>query len=133
MNIEPDINRLALLVVDAQRDYLDPAGGFAQHGWDQPTAAGVTALSERIGRLVAAFHDAGRPVVFAETRLRADAADAAFPQPWMVRLREAGGNILVDGSEGAAPVEGLAPAASDYVIAKQGPGAFHGTNLDRLL
>ncbi|MEA2640583.1 MAG: biuret amidohydrolase [Chloroflexota bacterium] len=133
MHIQPDLNRLALLVVDAQRDYLDPAGAFATNGWDAPTTAGVATLTDRLQRLVAAFRAAGRPVVFVRTALRPDAADCGFAGPWMARLRGAAGDTLVEGTWGVGLVDGLESLPTDYEIVKQGHGAFHLTNLDRLL
>ena len=53
--------RTALLVIDMQRDFCDPAGYAAQAGLD---VARLAAVAGNIARLIDAARHAGTPVIY---------------------------------------------------------------------
>ncbi len=128
---------MALLVIDMQRDFLDPAGYVAQSGVD------VNILRRAIApvrRLLAAARCANIPVIHTREGHRADLSDlTAFK-----RRRAAGagapigslgplGRLLVRGEPGHAIIGELSPLPGETVIDKPGFGAFYGTDLELVL
>ena len=126
----------ALIVIDMQRDFVEP-GGFGE------------ALGNDVRRLgaivptVRALLDwaRGRRITVLHTREghRPDLADCPPAklnrgEPSM-RIGAKGpmGRILVDGEPGNDIVPALAPAAGEAVIVKPGKGAFWATPLDDML
>lgn len=109
----------ALLVIDMQRDFLDP-------GAPVETPGGL-ALVPGINRLTRAARAAGLPVVFTHERHRADRSDFG------IELEYEPAHCL-EGTPGADLVTGLDVAPTDYhVTSKRRYDAFLGTDLDGLL
>lgn len=107
----------ALLVVDLQRGFTDPACG---PGFEMPEVVADTA------RLVAAAHAAGVPAIFT-TIAFATGDDPVWltKMPAMLDLREGTDWVEID------PATGIAD--TDDVVVKQAASAFSGTDLtDRL-
>jgi len=131
-----DRARVALVVIDMQRDFLEPGGFGAALGNDvRPLQAIVPAVK----RLLDAFRRAGLPVIHTRECHRADLSDC----PPAKRLRGAPklrigdpgpmGRILVAGEPGSAIVPELAPLLGEIAIDKPGKGAFYATGLERML
>lgn len=127
----------ALLVIDMQRDFLDPAGYVAQTGVD------VTILRKAIApvqRLLAAARNAQMLVIHTREGHRADLSDlTTFKQR---RATGAGapigsagplGRLLVRGEFGHAIIDEVAPLPGEIVIDKPGFGAFYATDLELIL
>jgi biuret amidohydrolase len=127
----------ALLIIDMQRDFLDPAGYVAQTGVD------VSILRQTIApvrRLLAAARSANIKVIHTREGHRPDLSDLnAVKQR---RAWRAGapigsvgplGRLLVRGEPGHAIIEELAPWPGEPVIDKPGFGAFYATDLELLL
>jgi len=131
-----DLARAALLVIDMQRDFLEP-GGFGE------------ALGNDVGRLSDARRNcrallegarqAGIFVVHTREGHRADLSDAppakvARGAPRM-RIGDPGpmGRILVRGERGHDIVPDLAPRPGEPVVDKPGKGAFYATDLQAIL
>ena len=125
--------KLALVMVDWQRDFLDATGFGAALGND------VTPLRRALGpaaRVLAAAREAGVPVVHT---LEAHAADLSDCPPAKKRRcaaigetlpsDPARGRVLVKGEPGNAIVPEVAPLPGEIVIHKPGKGAFCGTTL----
>jgi len=126
----------ALIVIDMQRDFIEP-GGFG------------AALGNDVGRLgaivptVRALLDwaRARPLTVLHTREghRPDLADCPPAKQRRgdpaLRIGAKGpmGRILVDGQPGNDIVPALAPAGDEPVIVKPGKGAFWATPLDEML
>jgi biuret amidohydrolase len=131
-----DPARTALVVIDMQRDFLEPGGFGAALGNDVSRLAPVVPV---VGRLLEAFRARGMPVVHTKECHRPDLSDC----PPAKRSRGRGklcigdpgpmGRILIEGEPGNDFVESLRPAADELVIAKPGKGAFYATELDREL
>lgn len=126
------LDRAALLLVDVQRDALHPDGALARAG-QAPNAAEVSRLLDAWGRLVDLMREAGRPVVWVRTGLRADFADTTYAPLWLERRRAEVGPFFIEGSWGAGLMDGMDAEPDDYVVTKKGHSAYDNTHLDRLL
>ncbi|MGC5322025.1 cysteine hydrolase family protein [Micromonospora arida] len=131
-----DIPTTALLVIDMQRDFLEP-GGFGESlgndvGQLRRTIAPLAAL-------LAAARAVGLSVVHTREGHLPDLSDC--PPAKLSRgapSRRIGdpgpkGRILVRGEYGHDIIDELRPLPDEPVIDKPGKGAFHATNLDVLL
>ena len=126
----------ALLVIDMQRDFLEPGGFGELLGNDVAELARVVAP---LRALLEAARDAGMLVVHTREGHRPDLTDC--PPAKLARGGEGPtigsegprGRILVRGEEGHEIVPELAPLPGEVVLDKPGKGAFHATDLDLLL
>ena len=127
---------LALIVIDMQRDFLEPGGFGEALGND---VGRLAAIVPTVRRLIDGFRGAGLPVIHTMECHRPDLSDCppAKRERGAPRLRigDPGpmGRILVAGEPGAAIVPELAPASGEAVIEKPGKGAFYATGLGALL
>ena len=123
---------LALVVIDMQRDFLEPGGFGASLGNDVSLLAPAVPAAQR---LIAGFRAAGLPVIHTMECHRPDLSDCpeAKRRRGVPRLRIGDdgpmGRILIAGEPGTAIVPELAPVAGEMVIEKPGKGAFHATGL----
>ena len=122
----------ALVVIDMQRDFVEPGGFGASLGND------VTRLHSAIApiaRLLQAWRERGWPVLHTREAHRPDLSDCPPAkrdrgQP-SLRIGDPGpmGRLLVAGEPGADIIPALAPAAGEWVIDKPGKGMFWATGL----
>jgi len=131
-----DLRKTALLIIDMQRDFLEPGGFGAALGND------VTRLQAAVAPcrdILAAARCAGMLVIHTREGHRADLSDAP---PLKVergdpalRIGAPGpmGRILVRGEPGHDIIPELYPAAGEPVIDKPGKGAFYQTDLELML
>lgn len=127
---------LALIVIDMQRDFLEP-GGFGEALGNE--ISHLTAAIAPTRRLLDAFRARKLPVIHTREAHLPDLSDC----PLAKRRRGRGalhigddgpmGRILVDGEPGSAIISELAPLPDELVIRKPGKGAFHATTLGRIL
>ena len=122
----------ALVIIDMQRDFIEPGGFGESLGNDVsllaaivPTVAELLALARKAGLLVVHTRESHAPDLSdcpPAKRLR------GAPQ---MRIGDPGpmGRILVRGEPGNAIVDALAPLADELVIDKPGKGAFYATPL----
>lgn len=122
----------ALVMIDMQRDFIEPGGFGATLGNDVsllkpvvPAAAELIAWCREHGILVIHTQECHRPDLSdcpPAKRLRGKPS---------LRIGDPGpmGRILILGEPGAGFVPELLPQDGDLVIAKPGKGAFYGTNL----
>ena len=122
----------ALVIIDMQRDFIEPGGFGASLGNDVSLleAAIVPTL-----QLLRAWRARGWPVVHTRESHAPDLSDCPPAkrergQPGL-RIGDAGamGRLLVRGEPGCEIVPLLRPAAGEIVIDKPGKGAFHATPL----
>ena len=126
----------ALVVIDMQRDFVEPGGFGEALGND------VTPLQKVIApcrRMLDAARRIGMMVIHTREGHSPDLADC----PPSKRLRGRGekkigdpgpmGRILVRGEHGHDIVPELAPKPGEVVVDKPGKGAFCATNLDHIL
>ena len=126
----------ALLVIDMQRDFLEP-GGFGESlgndvGQLRRTIAPLRALLD-------CARGVGLPVIHTREGHLPDLSDCPPSKrnrgaPSM-RIGDPGprGRILIRGEEGHDIVDELAPIAGEPVVDKPGKGAFYATELGELL
>ena len=122
----------ALVIIDMQRDFIEPGGFGESLGNDVsllaeivPTVAELLALARTAGLMVVHTRESHAPDLSdcpPAKRLR------GAPQ---MRIGDPGpmGRILVRGEPGNAIVDALAPLAGELVIDKPGKGAFYATSL----
>jgi biuret amidohydrolase len=131
-----DLAHTAVLLIDMQRDFIEPGGFGASLGND------VALLESTIApcrALLQAARSAGLLVIHTREGHRPDLSDA--PKAKLergspsVRIGAHGplGRILVRGEPGHAIIPQLAPLAAEPVIDKPGKGAFHATDLHAIL
>jgi nicotinamidase-related amidase len=126
----------ALLIIDMQRDFLEPGGFGAMLGND---VAQLRRTIEPNRQLLAAWRNAGGLVIHTREGHRPDLAD--LPPAKKIRGRgttcigDPGpmGRILVRGEAGHDIIPELYPAAGEPVIDKPGKGAFFATDLHAIL
>jgi nicotinamidase-related amidase len=126
----------ALVIIDMQRDFLEPGGFGAALGNDVSLLRRTIAPTQR---LLAAARAAGLLVVHTREGHRPDLADLAPAKRARGRFKtgigDAGpmGRILVRGEPGHDIIAELAPAPGEPVVDKPGKGAFFATDLDAIL
>ena len=130
-------DKLALLVIDMQRDFLDSEGYIARRGVD---VRPLRAIIPNVRCLLEAARECGIPVIHTREGHRPDLSD--LPGVKARRAARAGaaigsngplGRLLVRGEPGHAIVSELSPLATEVVIDKSGFGAFYATDLEHVL
>jgi nicotinamidase-related amidase len=134
IRLEP--SACALLVIDMQRDFLEPGGFGEMLGNDvsqlRPAIAPTAAV-------LAVWRKAGLPVIHTREGHLPDLSDL----PLSKKIRGKGplsigdegplGRILIRGERGHDIVDELAPAPGEPIVDKPGKGAFYATDLQPIL
>ena len=133
---ELTLAQAGLVIIDMQRDFLEPGGFGAVLGND------VSLLRQTIEptqRLLNAARRVGLTVIHTREGHRPDLADLPPAKKARGRLKngigDAGpmGRILVRGEPGHDIIPELYPVPGEPVVDKPGKGAFHATDLDAML
>ena len=112
----------ALLVIDMQRDFVEPSGALC--------VAGAAATVPQLARLLSWFREPGHGAVFHVVRAyRADGLDVELARRPAFWRRPA----VVAGTRGAEIVPELCPVAGERVIVKPRYSAFFRTELELCL
>ena len=126
----------ALVVIDMQRDFVEPGGFGASLGNDVaplaaivPAVAALLALARAHGLLVVHTRESHLPDLSDCPPAKRQRGNPAL------RIGDPGpmGRVLVRGEAGNAIVAELQPVAGEIVIDKPGKGAFYATGLHALL
>jgi len=131
-----DPARTALVVIDMQRDFIEPGGFGESLGNDVSRLQGIVPA---VRRVLDAWRSIGGLVVHTREAHAPDLSDCppAKRERGRPRLRigDAGpmGRILVAGESGSEIVPQLMPHEGELVIDKPGKGAFHATGLQAQL
>jgi len=131
-----DLAHTALVIIDMQRDFLEPGGFGEALGND---VSRLAAAVEPCRAVLAAARRRGLLVIHTREGHRPDLSDAPPAKiergAPALRIGDAGpmGRILVRGEPGHDIVEALYPAPGEPVIDKPGKGAFYQTDLDLML
>ncbi len=126
----------ALVIIDMQRDFLEPGGFGAMLGND---VGQLRRTIEPNRRLLAAWREAGLLVIHTREGHRPDLADLPPAKKERghgeIQIGDTGpmGRILVRGEPGHDIIPELKPAAGEPVIDKPGKGAFFATDLQTIL
>jgi nicotinamidase-related amidase len=131
-----DIDTTALVLIDMQRDFIEP-GGFGE------TLGNDVALLEAIvpatRTMLKAWREAGGLVVHTREAHEADLSDCPPAKlnrgSPTLRIGDEGpmGRILVKGEPGNQIIDALAPVEGELVIDKPGKGMFYATGLHEIL
>jgi biuret amidohydrolase len=130
------VARTALVIIDMQRDFVEP-GGFGETLGNDVSL--LTAIVPACQTMLAAWRQAGGLVVHTREAHDADLSDCPPAKrnrgSPTLRIGDAGpmGRILVAGEPGNQIIAELAPVAGEIVIDKPGKGAFYATGLQEML
>jgi nicotinamidase-related amidase len=135
-SVSVDLDRTALIIIDMQRDFLEPGGFGAALGNDvsrlkeavDPCRA-VLMASRAAGLLIIHTREGHRPDLSDAPRHKVERGDPKL------RIGAPGpmGRILVRGEPGHDIIPELYPASGEIVIDKPGKGAFYNTDLESVL
>ena len=131
-----DRDSLGLIIIDMQRDFVEPGGFGASLGND---VSRLGAIVPTVARLLAGFRRADLPVIHTRECHRPDLSDLPDAKRDRgtpnLRIGEPGpmGRLLVAGEAGAEIIPELAPMPGETVLDKPGKGAFCRTNFEALL
>ncbi len=132
--IEP--GRLALVVIDMQRDFIEPGGFGESLGND---VSRLAAIVPTVRALLDAFRDRRLPIIHTRECHLPDLSDCPPAKrdrgAPARRIGDDGpmGRLLIRGEPGSAIVPPLAPLPGETVIDKPGKGAFYATELGAVL
>ncbi len=128
--------RVAFVIIDMQRDFLEPGGFGDALGND---VSHLRAAIAPIAAVLAACRAAGVLVIHTREGHRPDLSDLPIAKHrrgrFATRIGDRGpmGRILVRGEAGHGIIAELAPIAGEPVIDKPGKGAFYATDLEAIL
>jgi nicotinamidase-related amidase len=131
-----DVGKTALVIIDMQRDFVEPGGFGATLGNDVTL---LQAIVPTVAAVLAAWRDAGGLVVHTREGHAPDLSDCPPAKRLRgkpsLRIGDAGpmGRILVVGEPGHQILPALAPLDSEWVIDKPGKGMFYATGLHERL
>ena len=131
-----DPSRAALVVIDMQRDFVEP-GGFGETLGNDVSL--LQAIVPATARLIQGFREAGLTVIHTRECHRPDLSDCPPAKKDRgnpaLRIGDQGpmGRILIAGEVGADIIPELYPVAGEIVLDKPGKGAFYATDLGDIL
>lgn len=131
-----DLSKLALVIIDMQRDFMEPGGFGDALGND---VARLQAIVPALKELLAAFRTLGLPVIHTIECHQPDLSDCPPAKlnrgKGSLKIGDEGpmGRILVLGEPGNGIIPDLAPLPGEIVISKPGKGAFYATPLGAIL
>src|SRR3954462_6846226 len=134
--IDLDWSSTALLIIDMQRDFMEPGGFGETLGNDVSQLARAV---EPIAAVLKAARDSGMLVVHTREGHLPDLSDAPPAKiergAPSLRIGDPGpmGRILIRGEAGHDIIPALYPAEGEIVIDKPGKGAFYATTLGAAL
>jgi nicotinamidase-related amidase len=133
---EFDLDKTALVLIDMQRDFIEPGGFGETLGNDVSLLEAIVPATKRT---LEAWRAAGGLVVHTREAHKSDLSDCPPAKrnrgnPTL-RIGDEGpmGRILVVGEPGNQIIDALAPVDGELVIDKPGKGAFYATGLHEIL
>ncbi len=131
-----DIDKTALVLIDMQRDFIEPGGFGETLGNDVSLLEAIVPATQT---MLQAWREAGGLVVHTREAHTADLSDCPPAKlnrgSPTLRIGDVGpmGRILVKGEVGNQIIEALAPVEGELVIDKPGKGMFYATGLHETL
>jgi len=133
---EFEIRNTALVLIDMQRDFIEPGGFGETLGNDVSLLEAIVPATKTA---LQAWREAGGLVVHTREAHKPDLSDCPPAKRNRgnpaLRIGDEGpmGRILVAGEPGNQIIAALAPASGEIVIDKPGKGAFYATGLHEML
>ena len=133
---EFELPHTALVLIDMQRDFIEPGGFGETLGNDVSLLEAIVPATQAV---LAAWRAAGGLVVHTREAHRPDLSDCPPAKRTRgnpsLRIGDLGpmGRILVAGEPGNQIIDALAPAPGELVIDKPGKGMFYATGLHERL
>ena len=133
---EFELPHTALVLIDMQRDFIEPGGFGETLGNDVSLLEAIVPATQAA---LAAWRAAGGLVVHTREAHRPDLSDCPPAKRDRgnpsLRIGDAGpmGRVLVSGEPGVEIIPALAPLPGEIVVDKPGKGMFHGTPVQNLL
>lgn len=131
-----DLAHSALVIIDMQRDFVEP-GGFGESLGNDVTQ--LQAIIPTCQAVLSAWRHAGGLVVHTREAHAPDLTDCPPSKRLRgnprLRIGDSGpmGRILIAGEPGNQIIPQLAPRVGEFALDKPGKGAFYGTPLHALL
>ena len=131
-----DLSHTALVLIDMQRDFIEPGGFGETLGNDVSLLEAIVPATKTV---LEAWRAAGGLVVHTREAHLPDLSDCPPAKIGRgnptLRIGDAGpmGRILVRGEPGNQIIDALAPIDGELVIDKPGKGAFYATGLHEML
>jgi biuret amidohydrolase len=128
-----DLKHVALVIIDMQRDFIEPGGFGAALGNNVSLLAPIIPT---VAGLLGAFRELSLPVIHTKECHRPDLSDCPPAKRrrgrGSLRIGDPGpmGRILINGEPGNDFVPALRPRPGELVIPKPGKGSFYATRLD---
>jgi ureidoacrylate peracid hydrolase len=113
-----NVESSALMVIDMQNFFLDP--------YSPTFTCGGKAIIPNLTRLIGAFRDAGRPVIYTCHVHKADGSDAGIMKWWWQ-------GMCVEGTPESLVHSSIAPRPNEKIIYKHRYSAFYNTDLETVL
>lgn len=116
--MELNKNKSALLVIDMQKFFLNP---------ESPTfTCGGIAILSNVKRLISAFRNSGRPVIFTKHIHNPNKSDVGIMEWWWE-------GMCLEGSPESEIINDIAPLENEKIILKHRYSAFYNTDLETVL
>jgi biuret amidohydrolase len=131
-----DLQRVALVIIDMQRDFLEPGGFGDALGND---VSRLQAIVPTLKQLLNTFRSLQLPIIHTIECHQPDLSDCPPSKRdrgnGTLRIGDAGpmGRILIKGEPGNGIIPELEPLPTETVIHKPGKGAFYSTELANIL
>ena len=129
-------NPPALIIIDMQRDFIEP-GGFGE------SLGNNVELLEKcipvISEVLMTYRQLGLPVIHTRESHKPDLSDCPPAKQLRgnppLKIGDEGpmGRLLIDGEAGNEIIDALKPVAGEVEITKPGKGAFYNTSLQNIL
>lgn len=132
----PESGKMALIIIDMQRDFLEPGGFGDALGNDVQL---LQAIVPTIKELLETWRSHSFPVIHTIECHKPDLSDCPDSKlnrgKGDLKIGDVGpmGRILIYGEEGNNIIPELAPKEGEIVILKPGKGAFTRTGLEKIL
>lgn len=132
----PVDSKVALVVIDMQRDFMEPGGFGDILGNDVKR---LQAIVPALKQLLEGFRAMNLPIIHTLECHQPDLSDCPPAKikrgKGSLTIGDVGpmGRILIKGEPGNAIIPELAPLPGEFVIHKPGKGAFNSTNLGSIL
>jgi nicotinamidase-related amidase len=117
--------RSALLLIDMENGFVDPAGGLCIHG--------ALATVPACARALEVARSKGIPIFFVKRIYRSDGSDVELTRYAGWKAKDRACTPASAGPNSAQAPESLRPRPGDYTIIKPRWSAFFGTELDLIL